>query len=688
MAKTRVPAPEKSVARVLPLLGLPHLDRLFDYRISEDQHDDVQPGVRVRVRFGGRLVDAIVMSRTAQTSHEGKLMWLDRVISPIVVYPPQTAKLIEQLSDRYGGVRSDLIRSALPARHAGAEEADTSTSWESLGEVKEPDLSSWSAYQHGQSFVDAVLAGTTARASWQIAPGDDWALALASLAVKVVKDGGGALLVVPDQRDLDRLEAALRGLVAAKQITVLNSGLGPQARYRRFLSVLSGQGRLIIGTRSAAFAPVKDLKLAVILNDGDDNLVDPRAPYAHAREVLTTRSSLEASSLIIAGHARTAETQLLVESGWMHNLIAPRDTIRTRMPRIQAVGDSDFQMERDPMARSARLPGIAFHAVRNALERDQPALIQVPRKGYVPTLACGNCRTPARCRHCNGPVGLPQGSSDLAGVPTCRWCGRPDSRFKCQNCGSPKLRAVVLGTERTAEELGRAFPSVRVITSGGNKVVDSVENRASIVVSTPGAEPYVANSPERPEKSEKPEHKGAYGALLLLDTWALMGRQDLRAMEDALHKWAAAATLVHSHLHQGQVIVVADPSFPAVQSLIRWDMAGAAAQELASRREVMFPPSVHMAAIDGATAALESFLDLAELPDHAEVLGPVDLPPGVSLPGEYDEQRFGPPQRLLIRTPLGPRSELGRALRSAQVARAVRKNDLPLRIQMDPIHIG
>ena len=116
MAKTRVPAPEKSVARVLPLLGLPHLDRLFDYRISEDQHDDVQPGVRVRVRFGGRLVDAIVMSRTAQTSHEGKLMWLDRVISPIVVYPPQTAKLIEQLSDRYGGVRSDLIRSALPAR--------------------------------------------------------------------------------------------------------------------------------------------------------------------------------------------------------------------------------------------------------------------------------------------------------------------------------------------------------------------------------------------------------------------------------------------------------------------------------------------------------------------------------------------------------------------------------------------
>lgn len=136
------------------------------------------------------------------------------------------------------------------------------------------------------------------------------------------------------------------------------------------------------------------------------------------------------------------------------------------------------------------------------------------------------------------------------------------------------------------------------------------------------------------------------------------------------------------------MVVVADPSFPVVQSLIRWDMVGAAATELASRREVRFPPAVHMAAIDGATTALDSFLASAELPANAEILGPVDLPPGVTLPGEYDEQHFGPAQRMLIRTPLGPRSELGQALRTAQVARAARKNDLPLRVQMDPIHIG
>lgn len=674
MASPRVPASTKSVARVLPLLGLAHLDRLFDYRIDAAQDRDVRAGVRVRIRFGGRLVDALVIERTSDSEHEGGLKWLERVISPVPVFPEQTRQLVESLADRYGGVRSDIIRSAIPSRHAQAETSDTETPWEELGTTSEPDLSAWAVYQHGTSFVDAVLAGTTARAAWQIAPGADWASAIAALVAKVVIDGGGALVVVPDQRDLDQLEEALREIVAAKQITVLNAGLGPQARYRRYLSVLSGQGRLVIGTRSAAFAPVHNLQLAVLLHDGDDSLVDPRAPYPHAREVLTTRSGQEGCSLILAAHSRTAETQLLVESGWAHDLVAPRETLRNRMPWIRAVGETDFELARDPMARSARLPRIAFDAVRGALEQKDPVLIQVPRKGYVPTLACGNCRAPARCRTCNGPLGLPAGEPGEAGVPTCRWCGRPDPRHRCGDCGSPKLRAVVLGAQRTAEELGRAFPGVPVSTSGGNRVIDTLEHGPRLVIATPGAEPRITG--------------GVYGAALLLDTWALLGRQDLRATEETLARWAAVATRVKARSFGGEVVVVADPALPVVQSLIRWDMVGAAATELAQRREVGFPPAVHMAAVDGASAALEHFMEIVDLPENSEVLGPVDLPPGVTLPGEYDERRFGPAQRLLVRTPLGPRSELGRALRSAMIARAARKDDLPLRIQVDPVHVG
>lgn len=672
----RTPADIQPVVRVLPLLGVSHLDRGFDYLVDEADSAAAQPGVRVRVRFNGRLVDAIVLERLPETDYAGDLRYIDRVISPFVVYPPQLAELVESLADRYGGVRSDIIRSAIPPRHAKAEEADLDTPWDQLGAVTEPDLSSWSSYLHGESFVDFVLGGNPARAAWQIAPGDDWASALAALAAKVAMGGGSALVVVGDQGGIGKLEGALRTWVSPKQITVLTNALGPQARYRRYLAAVTGQARIIIGTRSAAFAPVHNLQLAVIVNDGDETLVDPLKPYVHAREVLTTRSAREGASLIVAGHARTAETQLLVESGWAHDLVAPAPVIAQRAPQITAVGTFGVSLARETTGGTTSLGGPAFQAIRAALDRDEPVLVQAPRKGYVPVLACGNCRAPARCRRCNGPVGLGSTPPDAqaASMPTCGWCGRIDSPFRCSECGSARLRAVVLGSERTAEELGRAFPAIPVVVSGGNKIVEEVTSRAALVVATPGAEPDVVD--------------GAYGAAVFLDTGALLHRQDLRASEEALARWMGAAARVYPASRGGTVIIAADRDLPVVDFLCRWDPVGAAAHELATRREVRFPPAVHLAAIDGADESLDTYIELAELPAHAEILGPVPLPASTPLPGEWDTATFGPPQRILVRTPPGPRAELGIALRRANAARSARKDELPLRIQVDPVRIG
>ncbi|HCG45958.1 primosomal protein N' [Corynebacterium flavescens] len=676
----RTPAAHKPVARVLPLLGVAHLDRGFDYRVSEEQSAEAQPGVRVRIRFNGRLSDAIVLERRSESEFPGELRYLERVISPYAVYPPRLARLVDSLADRYGGVRSDIIRSAIPPRHAKAEESDLDSTWEELGNAGEPDLSGWSAYEHGESFVDSVLGGNVARAAWQIAPGDDWAGALAALSVKIAISGKGVLLVVPNQKCVAQLEAALREYVSAKQVTVLGNSIGPQARYRRYLSALVGQSRIVVGTRSAAFTPVHNLRLAVIVHDGDDNLVDSLKPYVHAREVLSTRCAQEGCSLILAGHSRTAETQLLVESGWAHDLVASESTIRARRPAIAAVGTYGFSVARDMQGGTTSVAGPAYQAAASALERGKPVLVQVPRKGYAPILACGQCRAPARCRHCNGPLGLgldPQhpGGQGQASLPTCAWCGRVDSKHRCSECGSPRLRAIVLGAQRTAEELGRAFARTRIVVSGGNKIIDEIDTQPCLVIATPGAEPLLRGG-------------GRYGAALLLDGASLLGRQDLRATEDTLATWAQAATLVEPASQAGRVIVVADEELPVVKDLLAWDMAGAARRELEERREVRFPPAVHMAAVDGADKALDAFLDLVELPAHAEVLGPVPLPAGQQLPGEYDRQRWGPAQRVLIRVPLGPRAELGTALRCANAARSARKEDVPLRIQVDPIHVG
>ncbi|MBU9764895.1 primosomal protein N' [Mycobacterium sp. TNTM28] len=666
MTITRRAAEHEPIARVLPLLTVPHLDREFDYLVSEEQSDDAQPGVRVRVRFHGRLVDAYLLERRSDTEHTGKLGWLDRVVSPEPVLTADVRRLVDAVAARYAGTRADVLRLAVPPRHARVEKQPLADP-----EAAEPvpvDTSAWARYGRGEQFLTAVAEGRAARAVWQALPGEDWARRLVEAAAIAMNAGLGVLAVVPDQRDVDALHAAATEQLPESRVVALSAGLGPAARYRRWLAVLRGQAQLVIGTRSAVFAPVANLGLVLVWDDGDDSLAEPRAPYPHAREVAMLRAHQLRCAAIVGGHARTAEAQALVRSRWAHDLVAPRPVVRAAAPRVVGLEDSGYAQERDPAAHTARLPSMALQAARAALQAQNPVLIQVPRRGYVPALACARCRAVTRCRHCTGPLALPDRGNAAA---ECRWCGRSEPGLRCARCGSDAVRAVVVGARRTAEELGRAFPGTSVITSGGDTVIRTVGDGPALVVSTPGAEPVAA---------------GGYGAALLLDAWALLGRQDLRAAEDTLRRWMAAAALVRPRTDGGVVAVVAESAIPTVQALIRWDPVGHADAELDGRGEVGLPPAVHMAAIDGTTEAVEALLETAQLPDVAETLGPVELPAFARRPPglEPDAEVC----RMLVRVPRDGGLELAAALRRATAVLSARHDQQPCRIQIDPLHIG
>ncbi|HEY2200172.1 MAG TPA: primosomal protein N' [Mycobacterium sp.] len=648
------------------MLSVPHLDREFDYLVSEEQSDDAQPGVRVRLRFHGRLVDGFILERRTETDHVGKLAWLDRVVSAEAVLTPEIRRLVEAVAARYAGTRADVLRLAVPPRHAKVERENQTPP--ELSAVSAVDRTGWEAYGSGGQFLTALAESRAARAVWQVLPGDLWADRFAEAAAQTVQTGRAVLAVVPDQRDVDTLFRSATALLDEAGVVALSAGLGPAARYRRWLAALRGSARLVIGTRSAVFAPISDLGLVMVWDDGDDTLAEPRAPYPHAREVAMLRAHQMRCAAVIGGYARTAEAHALVRSGWAHDLVAARPVVRARSPRVVALDDGGYADERDPAARTARLPSVALRAARSALEAEAPVLVQVPRRGYVPSLACARCRAIARCRHCTGPLSL----DDRDGTaPVCRWCDRADNALRCGRCGSDTVRAVVVGARRTAEELGRAFPGTTVITSAGEAMVSEVDDRPALVVATPGAEPLAA---------------GGYGAALLLDSWALLGRQDLRAAEDTLRRWMAAAALVRPRDNGGVVVVVAESSVPTVQSLIRWDAVGHAEAELAARTEVALPPSVHMAVLDGSGEAVTGLLEEIRLADSAELLGPVPLPVGARRPPGIAAE--APVSRMLVRV----RREQGLAL-AAELRRGVavvsaRQVHEPVRVQIDPLHIG
>jgi primosomal protein N' (replication factor Y) len=495
---------------------------------------------------------------------------------------------------------------------------------------------------------------------------------IATAARAALSAGRGVLVVAPDHRDVERVATAATAELAAAGadaglVAVLRADLGPAERYRRFLAARRGSARLVVGTRAAVFAPVADLGLVVVWDDGDDLHAEPRAPYPHTRDVAVLRGHLEDAAVIIGGHVPSTDAEVLTRSGWAHPMVLPSAQLRELAPLVRPTG-SDWETARDEAARTARVPSLAARAARDALAAGHPVLVQVPRRGYQPSLACGSCRRPARCAHCHGPLGRPAGGR----VPACGWCGRPAAAWACGACGDGRLRASVTGDRRTAEELGRAFPGVTLRTSGRDEVLAAVPAAPALVIATPGAEPVA---------------DGGYGAVLLLDGWALLGRPDLRAGEETLRRWANAAALARPGPAGGRVVVVADEGLAPVQALVRWDPAWFVAREADDRAELGFPPATRMAALDGSAETLAAFLEAASLPPDADVLGPVPLA-AQPRPAAEDDPDGGPRERVLVRVPRGQGGELATALRAARGVLDARRAGAGLRVQLDPATVG
>ncbi|WP_184572385.1 primosomal protein N' [Streptomyces zagrosensis] len=681
-------AKELPVARVLVDKGPVHLDKLWDYAVPAEMDAEAQPGVRVRVRFGagtgqvrggrregGGLLDGYILERVAESDYRGPLAAIAQVLSPELALGPGLLTVCRMVADRYAGSLADVLQLAVPHRHARVE---AKASPAPLPPPGEPAPGSWERYPHGPSFLRALARGDAPRAVWTALPGPTWPQELAAAMAATLASGRGALAVMPDGRSAARVDAALGALLGPDRHVLLTADSGPEERYRRWLAINRGSLRAVVGTRAAMFAPVRELGLVAIWDDGDSSHSERHSPQPHAREVLLLRSAHEGTAFLLGGVSRTVEAAQLVETRWALPLAADREVARQIAPLVRTVGDE--QLGRDVAARSARLPSLAWQTAREGL-RHGPVLVQVPRGGYVPRLACERCREPARCRHCQGPLQALAAGAALC----CGWCGTQAPDWHCAECGGQRARAQIVGAQRTAEELGRAFPEVPVLASGRDHIRDTVPDRPALVVSTPGAEP-VAEGP-------------GYAAALLLDGWALLSRPDLRADEEALRRWLGAASLVRGQEAGGVVTIVAEPTLRPVQALVRWDPAGHAARELAERAELGFPPVSRMASVSGPPDAVAGLLDLAELPRTAEVLGPVPVeapppgrartggdPPSAPRLGSADDP--GGWERALIRVRPGQGAALAGALKMAQATRLTRREGEPVWVRVDPPDIG
>lgn len=711
------------VARVRVDSTLPQVDRTFDYRVPAELSEDAVPGARVRVLFNGHEMTGYIEERAATTDWtRTSLLPLKSVLSRVPSVAPEIFALAEALADRYASTVANVLRLAVPPRIAALDKryAPLLPGYESdyLGESgastdsthadpyawlatpgapapfvldppalnpDAPDAASvFSDYENGAEFIEDVAAGAATRAVMTVLPGHlehTWADVVATALATAATSGRGAIAVVPTAKNLDLLEAALAERLPADSFVRLGSDSTPHTRYHGFVKARLGRVPVVIGTRAAAYAPVANLGLVVCWDDGDSSLVERRAPYCHARDVLLLRASAENTAGLFAGFSMSSEAARLVRTRWASHVRAPRALVRDYSPRIFSTG-SEFELARDPLAAMARIPHLAFEHARRALARG-PVLVQVARSGYIPSFSCERCRMPARCGECSGPLSVASGSS----VPSCSWCGHLAQQWRCSECGFTHWRYSAAGVTRTAEELGRAFPNVPVISSAGDHVRASVGPEPALVVATPGAEPVAF---------------GGYAAALLLDADKMLRFDSLRAPEAALRRWLNAAALVRPAALEGTVVTTASPS-PVEQALVRWDPAWFARQELEERAQTGLPPAVRTAAVTGAEADvrafMEEFLGSSALPERVReqlrIVGPVPLDQGYfawseSLVEDSEEAPVQGDWRTLMFFSYGIARQVTRELRATRATIAALKKNVgerPVQIRCDGLDV-
>lgn len=665
---TEAEAPEgRSVARVLLDSALPQLDHLFDYAIPDELAGRLRAGQRVRVPFRSRDRKSFgyVIGFAAQSSFSGELAPIADIVSPVPQLTPEIWRLARAVADRAGGSAGDILRLAIPARQvrvekqhlsarsaaaetdpagadpAGAGPAEADPAGAAVGEAagagRVPPPEDAVA---GELVSGARLAHSASHGPERLPTGEwvgGWAAQLARVAIGVHRRGRSAILVVPDYRDLDQLRDALVALGHEDAVRV-DSRQSNAERYSAFLRALDPVPRIVVGNRSAVYAPAHRLGALILWDDGDPVLAEPLSPYVHARDAALLRASQaeerasqdgegEPVGLLFAGHARSAEVQRLVDIGYVRAQQNP--------PRRTRVLHADASLA--PDAFSGRVPEFAARTIREGL-RTGPVLVQVATPGYAPVAVCGDCGDLARCSACGGPVGF-----RVVGRASCRWCGEYAEDWRCRTCDGRRLVERGMGSARTVEQFERQFQGARVILSDGDHPRERIDARSALVVATRGAEPLAA---------------GGYRAVVLLDAERLLSIETLRAGEDCLRWWENAAALAAPD----GLCLMASGGGPVVQAFVTGRTEQWLRAELQDRHALRYPPAVRVASVSGGPEEVERALrTIADL-DGVDRLGPTPLP--------ADGRDGARLVRAIVRFDYAHGAEVAKRLRGALVADA------------------
>ncbi len=486
----------------------------------------------------------------------------------------------------------------------------------------------------------------------------------------------GVLVLVPEIALTPQLVARFRARFG-DEVAVVHSGLTVKERLVMWQRIHRAEVDVVIGARSALFAPLKNIGLVIVDEEHDSSFKQEEGVRYHARDMAIFRAHRCGAVCVLGTATPSLETEHLARTGKATKLRLPGRARTQAMPRVSIV---DLRRIGPGPTGDKRISLHLHRAIEDTLKAKEQAILFLNRRGFAPSVQCQGCGVIASCPSCSVALTF---HKRAGAVVRCHYCEyeRP-MPTQCKACGSAELALEGLGTEKLEETLAKAFPEARIarldrdVATGKTveKVLDRVRAReVDILVGT---------------QMVTKGHDLPFVTLVgVINADAATSIPDFRAAERAFQLLVQVAGRAGRGDLAGRVLVQTyNPEHPAITFALRHDVPGFIEQELANRRELGYPPYARVALIridavdenearDAAQRVAEA-ARAASAPSVA-VLGPAPAP----LARLRNRFRF----RVMLRS--ADRAALRRVLVAADKARAGLPRDVRCILDIDPMQL-
>ncbi len=556
--------------KVHVVLNVP-INKTFEYLID---NQDIEKYLRVQVPFGRRKLDGLIVDYTENESSEYKLKKVLRVYDKEAVIKDDDYELAKSISKTnfcsIGEALSLFIPKGLrPNKNDNNFELEKEVSKYELTEDQEVVFKKIKSYIKLENYKTFLLHGITGSGKTEI---------YFHVINEVIKKGKQVILLIPEIALTPQMITFFIKRIG-DQVAVIHSNLKKSERLREFYKIKNEEAKVVIGPRSALFAPVNNLGAIIIDEEHDDSYKSNSKPRYMTKHLASKKAKKSNGVLILGSATPSIESLYYAKKGFLEYLVLSKRYNNKELPEIKVI-----DLKSSEKVEDFYLSKEMYQYIEDALNQEEQIILYLNRRGFSNIISCFDCGEVVYCQKCSIPMTYHKRKQKLQ----CHYCGLEIvPPLKCPSCDSKKLSYKGTGTEKIENILKRTFPNKSIMRfdadsvkeeGGHSKILDKFKNKEiDILIGT--------------QMITKGHHFPGVTLVGIINADTLLNFPDFRANEKTFHSLVQVAGRAGRGNKRGIVLLqTMQPEHYAIELVKNQDINEFYDQEIGLREQLFYPP--------------------------------------------------------------------------------------------------